>query len=561
MKSTWGERFRVQFSLKSRLLSLFIIILCLSVSAIGISSYMKAKSTLIHTVEDRLEREADVMAYVIRNLKFVYVSDQVYFKQQVEMSIHEQKRQLEEDGLLSEFYALVDQTPTPFQASKSAEMELSDHFIEQAAGGEGVFHTQMSGEDYTVSVKSIPEIEGKYILLVPSNSYLEPIQQTARFTLMISGISLLIAILLILWFVRSITGPITKLQKIMAEVQEGNLNPKVDIRTNIPEIMSLQTSFLTMLGQMRGVIHELYELTAELRDAGGKLSDSTHDAMSFSKQLIASIYVVKEGAEQTASSSEDSLTSFQDMKEKLEDLIHHMNEVYRSSEAMDASAEQGEQSVMELIATFHRYERDFAEMAGTIHSVNDHAISISRQVGLIQHIAGQTKLLALNASIEAARAGAAGKGFSVVAEEIKKLAEQSSHASEAITKSISGMEYITGRASDEFDQMIKKIKSHLSVANGSKASLEHLMKEIERVHERIHGMQGELNNLKQELPGIQRIMMNFSSVSQETSASSQQMLAISSDHILRLEDSHKMGAKLTELAHSLADVTKQFEAS
>lgn len=522
---------------------------------------MKAKSTLVHTVEDRLEREADVMAYVIRNLKFVYVSDEVYFKQQVEMSILEQKRQLEEDGLISEFYALVDQSLEPFQASKAADMELGESFIERVASGEGVFHADLMGEDYTVSVMSIPEINGKYILLVPSSSYLEPIQQTALFTLMISVISLLVSILLILGFVRTVTKPITKLQKVMAEVQEGNLNPKVDIRTTVPEIVSLQTSFLTMLGQMRGVIHELHELTAELRDTGGKLSDSSHDAMSFSKQLIASIHVVKEGAEQTASSSEDSLTSFQDMKDKLEDLIVHMDEVYRSSEAMDASAEQGEQSVMELIATFHRYERDFTDMAGTVHSVNEHAISISRQVGLIQHIAGQTKLLALNASIEAARAGEAGKGFSVVASEIKKLAEQSSQASEAITQSIAGMESITGSAADEFDQMIKKIKSHLSVATGSKASLEQLMKEIERVHARIQGMQGELTNLKQELPGIQQIMMSFSSVSQETSASSQQMLAISSDHILRLEDTHKMGTKLTELAHSLSDVTKQFDAS
>lgn len=556
------EKLLTRISLRNRLLILFIVILFVSVSSIGISSYMKAQDTLIHTVENRLEREADVMSYIIRNLKFVYVSDDAYFKQQVEMSIHEQKRQMDGDGLTSYFYYLVDDKVNAFQASKDSEFEFTDMFTDYIkSSDQGVFHAELNGEDYTVSVKAIPEINGKYILLVPTSSYLGPIYQTAQFTMIISIVSLLVSVLLIALFVRSLTKPLITLQKVMAEVQKGNLKPAVSIPTTVPEIISLKTSFLTMLEQMRAVIKELNETTNELEHTGGDLSHASSGALSSSKQLVEVIQVVKEGALQSATSSEASLVSFHDMKDTIETIIENMDTMVVSSEEMDVSAHDGERNVTEMIETFRGYEHDFGHLADTIKEVKDHSISITHQVKLIHHVADQTKLLALNASIEAARAGEAGNGFSVVALEIKKLAEQSSTASKAITDSILGMEHITIQAAEEFELMIQKVKTNLIAANESKVSLDHLMKEIDVVHRRIKKTQGELGRLKLALPDLEQVMLSFTSVSQETSASSNQMLYISTDQIDQIESTHHIGQKLTAIADSLASMTKQFNVN
>jgi len=553
------EKLLIRLSLRNRLLILFVLLFIVSTSSIGISSYLKAKNTLIHTVENRLEREADVMSYIIRNLKFVYVSDEAYFKQQVDMSIHEQKRQIDEDGLISYYYYIADEEIKPFKVSRDAEIQFTPTFMEKVNSvTDGVFHSTLNGQDYSISVKAIPEINGKYVLLVPTSSYLGPIYQTAQFTLLISAVSLIISFLLIVLFVRSLTKPLITLQKVMADVQNGNLKQSISIKTTLPEIMSLKTSFQTMLEQMSTVIRELNETTNELKHTGGELSHASNGALSSSKDLIEAIQIVKEGALQSAVTSEASLVSFQDMKETIEVLIENVGTVVTSSEEMEHSAHNGEKNMSEMIEIFNSYQEDFEHLSSTIKEVKNSSISITHQVGLIHNVANQTKLLALNASIEAARAGEVGKGFSVVALEIKKLAEQSTAASKVITNSILGMEYITIHAVKEFDQIISKVKTNLNIANDSKVSLDQLMLGIDTLHHRIKTMQNELGQLKNALPELEQVMINFSSVSQETSASSSQMLSISTDQIYQMESTHQIGQKLTAVASALSSSTKQF---
>lgn len=553
MKFKLANNILTKLSLRARLLLLFIVVLLGSVGTIGISSYVQSRDALIRAVEDRLNREADVMSYIIRNLKFVYVSDEAYFKQQVEMSIHEQKRQLTEDGLDAHFYYIVDGVSTPFQASQASEPVLSEAFVEKAASSKSeVFHAALNGRAYTASTLYIPELNGTYVLLVSTASYLGPIQQTALYTWMICIISLLLSFLLVVIFVRSLTKPLITLRSVMKDVQNGNLHQDVSTTTTVPEILSLYGSFQAMLSQMNTVVQELHTTTNELKLAGEQLRYSSHDALEYSNQLISSIQVVEHGAKQSAAASELSLDRFNEMKQTTSTLLDHMDSVYACSNKMEASAQHGERSVKQLIDMFHRYEHDFGEMVNTIHEVRVHSASITQQVGLIQAVADQTKLLALNASIEAARAGAAGKGFTVVASEIKKLAEQSTIASESITESILAMDTLALRAVNEFDVMISVIRSNRQTANDSKDALHRLIEEIETVHARIIDMQSELQSLKSVLPELDEVMTRFSGMSQETSSSSQQMLVMSRDHMNHMVKTHELGQQLSALAETLS---------
>jgi len=177
---------------------------------------------------------------------------------------------------------------------------------------------------------------------------------------------------------------------------------------------------------------------------------------------------------------------------------------------------------------------------------------------LIQGVAEQTKLLALNATIEAARAGEAGKGFAVVANEVRILAEQSAKATEDITSSIFLMDGVTTEATEEFEQMLLKIKEYLSIGRESKISLDQLMKEISNVNKNLTGMQVGLKDIKQALPVLEEENASFVSVSQETLASTEEMLTISDEQIQRVTSTHDIGLQLTRLASSLSQLSKQF---
>ena len=548
-----------RLSLQSRLLLIFILLFVLSINILGFTLYSKAKTTTISIIEDRLSREVEIMSYIIKNLKFVYISDDNYFFQQVEMSVRDQQKQLGADGITSDIYYMENGKITPFQVSKKVENTFPKELIEKISKmDKGIFHQQLEGNDYTISVQKINEIKGNYVLVVPTNSYLGPVNQMHSFIIVSVIISLIICTILISLFVKSITKPLKKLQETMREVREGNLNKTISIKTSVPEIVSLNKSFNMMVEQMRNVIHELNETTKELEATGGNLSYTSNEALATSRKLIQEINLVKQAAEQTAATSEDSVYDFNTMKEKIELLINNINKVFTSSEDMNHSAIGGERNITQLIETINQFELDFEYMTGTIKEVKNHSIAIANLVGLIQAVADQTKLLALNATIEAARAGEAGKGFAVVANEVRKLADQSSKATEEITSSILSMEDVTIQATQEFDQILLKIKNTLTTANQSKESFDDLMGEIGIVIEKIQNMQGELSELQYILPQLEQTTVGIVSISQETLSSTEQMLTTSDNQISEMERTHQIGMQLTELSSALSTKTKKF---
>ncbi len=558
----FSEKAFSKFSLQNRLLFLFISLLIVSINIVGISSYLKAKDTTIETIENRISRESEVMAYVAKNLKFLYVSDDAYFMQQLEISIRDQQRQLEKDGIQSHLFYYTNKEIKTFNISKESNISFTNSFKKRIASEEkAVLHQTIKGEDYTISVIKMPEINGKYLLVVPTASYLGPVDEMAKFMVIVMAVSLFISTILLILFVRSVTKPLNELRNVMTEVREGNLNKKALINTTIPELQSLKISFNMMIEQMRNVINEINDTTTELEVTGEKLSHSSEDALAYSRQLIEAINVVKHGAEQTASSSDSSVNGFQSMKEKIQLLISGMNTVFQSSEDMNISAKRGEKNNTYLISTINSFEQDFEHMTSTIQQVKNHSSSITNLVGLIKGVADQTKLLSLNATIEAARAGEAGKGFAVVANEVRKLAEQSSTATVDISKSITEMEDVTIRATNEFDDMLMKIRRYLETANDSKASFDDLMNEIDTVSRKLQGMQGELQGLKLILPDLEEKTLSFASISQETLASTEQMLSTSDDQIHQMESTHEIGLQLKGLSNSLSSISKQFKVN
>jgi methyl-accepting chemotaxis protein len=545
--------------LGTRLLLLFITLLLISVVSVGVSSYMKARNMAVETVEQRLEREAQLIGYIAENLKFVYVSDEEYFRKQLDVNVRLQQKKLENDGIASDFFYLSEGKVTPFNVSKKSEYTFSDSQIKSIhKSRNGVIHSGFNGQDYTIAFNEMKEINGIYVIVIPTSTYMGPVNEMAYFTIIVILISLIAASIMISLFVKKLTKPLNELRDTMKKVRDGHLQSAPNIDTSIPEINSLQKSYNSMIEQMMNMVTELTVTTKELGNTGNELKDSSQSSLASSQQLVAAIHLVKTGAQQTAASSETSVRSFTDMKDMIEAMVKNMDSVFSSSATMNASAVNGEKTLRELISMIHSFERDFKQLAKTVHQVKEYSHSITKLVGMVKAIADQTKLLALNASIEAARAGEAGKGFAVVANEVGSLAEQSAKTTEEITQAIGKMEKITTGATAEFDEMHSKIKTNLSMASSSQTSFDELMNGISVVSTKLHSMQGELENLENTLPYLAEGADSFLSVSQETLASAEEMLIASEVQVEQMEATDAIGMKLNSLAESLSEITNQF---
>lgn len=549
-----------KLSLGTRLFILFVTLLVLSVVGVGVSSYLKAKDTTMNTIETRLMRETEIMSYIAENLKFVYVSDEDYFMQQLEANVRSQAEILKSDGITADSLYIKEGEAIPFKVSEKSVPPLSETLIEKITTSKsGLFHETIGSEEYTITFRELKELNGTYVMVIPTNSYMAPIHQMVYFIIAGIVISIVIAVPIILLLVRSVTNPLNVLRNTMRKVRDGRIEEAESIKTTVPEITSLHKSYNSMIAHMKELLNELNSTTNELEDTGGKLLASSGHALESGHQLVTAIHVVKTGAEQTAGSSEDSANRFREVKHFIETTMTNMDDIFQGSRQMNETAKYGEANISRLISTNYQFDQDFENLNKTISEVKKYSGYITKLVGQVSGISEQTKLLALNASIEAVRAGEAGKGFSVVAQEVRKLAEQSTTVTEDITSAIGNMENITTQASEEFVVMHEKIRSNLSMANEAKVSFAQLMTNIVEEGKSLQSFQQELQELSEVLPALEQATLHVTSIAQETLASSEQMLTISDEQIHLMEGTNNIGTKLNQLSQTLSKMTERFQ--
>ena len=374
----------------------------------------------------------------------------------------------------------------------------------------------------------------------------------AMFAICLEAVFLVIAILIS----KKISTPMSAVADNIAELSDGVTDIDVTAKSHIHEIVSLITSATKLSDALKTSISSIQQSTNALKDSVESTSEIAKETSVGASQITEAMNNLSQTTESMASSVQDVNSSIIEMGGMIDGIVGNAQNLNESSKKMADAEGKAKNSIEQMGVSSQSSASAVESIVGKILSTNDSIKKINEMVELITGIAEQTNLLSLNASIEAARAGEAGRGFGVVASEIKSLAEQSGESAEKILAVANEISKQSSECVDESQKVRELIKKEQELLVNTKDSFEELNAEIEASVNEIQAVADAAKQLDTSKTSIMNAVSDLSAISEETAATNQEVTANVTniaENVRRVsDDSDNMNTLSDELKEAVA---------
>jgi len=422
----------------------------------------------------------------------------------------------------------------------------------------GVDQYTYSGVKKLVAFDTDNDFGWTYIATIPLNE----LTKTANLVLkVLAGIILLTIVsgaTLAIIISKGLSKPIVKVSEAMNKIAHGDFTVSVNSKGK-DEIAHMSNNLNETLNSIRESISAVKDTASEVGASADTLADTSSQMTLVANEVAQAIQEVARGASEQAGEIMDAVNLLNDFTEQLSIVENKLINVSDKTSDTQNRAEQGKEQIDSLINSIKEIKNSFESVVIKVEGLSGTVSKIGNITDVINGISEQTNLLALNAAIEAARAGEQGRGFAVVADEVRKLAEESKNSSEEILNLVKSIAIETKDVIDTTGNVKELIVQQETVANETVASFENIIYSVEEIAPLMEETNSSLKSAEASKLAVIEKIQNVSAVSEEVSASSEEISASSEEMLASCEEVERLASKVDEASEELRSKVEIFK--
>ena len=375
----------------------------------------------------------------------------------------------------------------------------------------------------------------------------------------ITAIAIIMGTILAYFMAARITKPIILIKESLDRAANGDFSGENIRVTSRDEIGDLTKDFNKMKENMIELLTHVHRSTEHVSSSAEELSASAEETSKATEEITNSIQHIASATETNTVGLMESSQSLEEVSIAIQNLAESSAEMSVVGVTISEHAEQGNVYVEQTVQQMNSIHEKVNESGQVLELLDSSSNEIGEITKVITAIADQTNLLALNAAIEAARAGEHGKGFAVVADEVRKLAEQSQSSSHQISDLVQDIQKNMSRSTESMKQVVIEVKEGLEIVGKTEISFQEIVAMLVGMKEKVTEMAATVEQMSAGTQEISATMTNNTDIAKGATAYTQTVAATTEEQLAAMEEITASSNSLSNLATELQDLINKFK--